>query len=395
MEVPARTPRSIAVVRLDNLGDHVLGAGVLRALKDRYTGAKLAMVVPLNLVELYARCPFVDAIVPLPDFKEYLLRHGSRDYACNTPALAKLLQRLSSAGKFDLVVHSRFSEDYFAAGAICAALAAPGARIVGFRQSRSPLRDYDPNRYYTDLIDAPETMHTAEYASVIASRTIGAHVGASPEIWTSPEDWTRVSVGGSLVPGAFVTVGVGSSQRYKVPSLEVYSRLLNYLVATPYCTVLVGTRGEAGFAEAVRETVSEQQRDRVVSMAGKLLLPELGALLREARLYVGPDAGPKHMAAAARIPVVEIGFVPADYPALSRGWQSAGKCWGPWNTPFRTVHPDSATFWQARRDASRRHQPIPGISTDSVLEAIEGLLAETSKTTPAARARCGRFAPGR
>jgi heptosyltransferase III len=166
-----------------------------------------------------------------------------------------------------------------------------------------------------------------------------------------------------------------------VPSLEVYSRLLHHLVSTPYCIVLVGTQGEIEFAEAIRETVPEHHRDRVLSTTGQLRLPELGALLSKARLYIGPDAGPKHMAAAARTPVVEVCFVPADYPALSRGWRSAGGCWGPWNTSFRSVHPDAATFWQARREASRRPQSIPGISADSLLEAVEGILAETSQAS--------------
>jgi ADP-heptose:LPS heptosyltransferase len=373
-------PTSIAVVRLDHLGDHVLGAGVLRALKERYTGARLVMVVPTAMAELYERCRLFDAVLTLPDSRKYLVqRPDCGEYVADPPSFAKLLQRLSGCEKFEVVMHPRFSEDYFAAGAICGALAAPRARIIGFRQARSPIRDYNPNSFYTDLIDAPESLHTAEYAGVIASATIGAQVGASPEIWTSPEDWVRVSARWRLERGGVVAVGVGSSAPFKVPSLEVYSRLLNYLLSTPYRIVLVGTRQEIGFAEAILETVSEQHRDRIVPIAGQLRLPELGALLSEARLYIGPDAGPKHMAAAARTPVVEICFVPTDYPALSRGSRSAGACWGPWNTPFKSVHPDAATFWQARRETAADRQPIPGISADLVLDAVERILAETSQ----------------
>jgi ADP-heptose:LPS heptosyltransferase len=373
-------PRSIAIVRLDHLGDHVLGSGVLRALKEHYTGARLVMVVPQALVELYARCPFLDAILPLPDSSKYLLRVGPRHYVGNPPALASLLERLSCCEKFDLVLNARFSEDYFAAGAIARALAAPGARIIGFRQSRSPIRDCDPNAFYTDLIDAPESLHTAEYASVIASTTIGTQVAASPEIWTSPEDWARASARWRLVPGEFVVVGVGSSAAFKVPSIDVYAKLLNYLLSTPYCIVLVGDRREMRFAEAIRAAVSEQHRDRIVSTAGQLRLAELGTLLSKARLYVGPDAGPKHMAAAACTPVVEVCFVPGNYPAFSRGWQSAGGCWRPWNTPFRVVHPDAAAFRLARSEGRQRRLPIPGISTDSLLSAVEQILADTSQT---------------
>jgi hypothetical protein len=47
--------------------------------------------------------------------------------------------------------------------------------------------------------------------------------------------------------------------------------------------------------------------------------------------------------------VVEIGWVPEDYPAVSRGDLSAGRCWMPWNTLTRTVYPDKVAFMQARQ----------------------------------------------
>ncbi len=128
-----------------------------------------------------------------------------------------------------------------------------------------------------------------------------------------------MSAGWRLAPGKFDAVGVGSSSPFKVPSVEVYAKLLNQLLSTPY--------------------------------------QELAAHLSKARLYIGPDAGPKHMATAARTPVVEICFVPADFPALSRGPRTAGASW-------------------------------TGISADSLLDAVERVLAETSQPLEPGR-RCG------
>ncbi len=82
---------------------------------------------------------------------------------------------------------------------------------------------------------------------------------------------------------------------------------------------------------------------------------ELVALTRRARLFIGGDTGPLHLAAALRVPVVAL-FGPTD-PAR--------------NGPFRTRsvvlrHPDSPTT------LSHRTEPDPGlmaITADQVIDA--------------------------
>jgi ADP-heptose:LPS heptosyltransferase len=359
-------PRNIAVVRMDHLGDQVLGTGVLRALRTRYPATRLVVVAPADLAELYAPCTLLDQVIAVPDNTDF-----------GTQEMLRYLRQLSSGERFDMVMQPRFCEDYQGAGPFCSALAAPGARIIGFRQSWSPDPGYDPNSLFTDLIDAPDSLHAAEYASLIVSATTGAQISAPPEIWFKGSDWTHVADRWGLEPEQFVVVGIGASAVFKLPSLSTYAGLLSHLLSTPYRIVLVGSGREAGFADAVLATVRDQSDGRITSAAGKLRLPELAALLGNARLYVGPDSGPKHMAAAARRPVVEICWVPADFPAVSRGPNSAGQCWRPWNTPFEMIHPDATTFVDAWQRPSYLQQPIPGISSGALKSAVDRILAGT------------------
>jgi len=74
--------------------------------------------------------------------------------------------------------------------------------------------------------------------------------------------------------------------------------------------------------------------DRIVARAGvsptdlggKLSLRELAALTARARLFIGVDSAPMHIAAAVGTPVVAL-FGP-----------SGEKEWGPWRVPHRVVH---------------------------------------------------------
>ena len=94
-------------------------------------------------------------------------------------------------------------------------------------------------------------------------------------------------------------------------------------------------------------------------------LTELIALTRRARLFIGGDTGPMHLAAALGVPVVAI-FGPTD-PARN----------GPYGTRSIVLRSPSSATTHARRP-----QPDEGmleIGTDSVVAAARNLLAGTSR----------------
>ena len=61
------------------------------------------------------------------------------------------------------------------------------------------------------------------------------------------------------------------------------------------------------------------------SLSGVLSLKELAALTQAAKLFIGVDSAPMHIAAAVGTPTVAL-FGP-----------SGDKQWGPWGIPFRVV----------------------------------------------------------
>ena len=94
-------------------------------------------------------------------------------------------------------------------------------------------------------------------------------------------------------------------------------------------------------------------------------LRELIALIAGARLYVGNDSGPTHLAAAAGRPSVAI------YGATSAAQ------WGPWQTKHRVVT-TGATFRAVRGDklqVASEPRSIESIRVEEVRDACEELLA--------------------
>ena len=114
--------------------------------------------------------------------------------------------------------------------------------------------------------------------------------------------------------------------------------------------------GEAGLALAV-EQASGGAAERIVCSLGQLI-----ALTRRARLFIGGDSGPLHLAAALRIPVVAI-FGPTD-PARN----------GPFGTLSLVLRSSSSLTSQARRRDP--DQGFLAITPQQVIAAAENLLGK-------------------
>jgi len=103
------------------------------------------------------------------------------------------------------------------------------------------------------------------------------------------------------------------------------------------------------------------------SLAGRLTLKELAAVLARARLFIGMDSAPMHMAAAVGTPVVAL-FGP-----------SGADIWGPWQVPSRVITSEH-TCRPCGFDGcggSKRSDCLEIIPVERVLDATLELLEKT------------------
>lgn len=89
--------------------------------------------------------------------------------------------------------------------------------------------------------------------------------------------------------------------------------------------ILTGGPGEV---EIVRG-VAEHLRPGYLNLAGSTDLPTLAAVAAQCQVYICPDSGPMHLAAAVGTPVVGIYALDEDFP----------KRWAPYGVPHRVIRP--------------------------------------------------------
>lgn len=144
---------------------------------------------------------------------------------------------------------------------------------------------------------------------------------------------------------------------------ERYGQVARALVKCGVRSVVNYGPGEEGLAQAA-ETASEG-----AARAFQGSISELIALTRRARIFVGGDTGPLHLAAALQVPVVAI-FGPTD-PARN----------GPYGTRSVVLRNPASTTTHARNP--RTDEAMLGISVEEVVNGAQSLLA--GKTAEAGR----------
>ncbi len=97
-------------------------------------------------------------------------------------------------------------------------------------------------------------------------------------------------------------------------------------------------------------------------------LRTLAALLARARLFVGGDSGPLHLACSLGCPV--IGLYGSTDPLVN----------GPWGVPSRAVSPPSRVYTGIKR-YDRKAGGFAGFDPRQVESAVDQLLGETAGRT--------------
>jgi heptosyltransferase-1 len=241
-------------------------------------------------------------------------------------------------------------------GAIRSALAArsTGAAI---RIGSSQPREGPARMLYTDAIDM-QGSHVIEHALSLASKLAGRaleYVQPSFPVDPTSEAWAdRQSemLGGK--PLVILNPGAGwGAKRWPLESFGVVARAL-------------ADRGMAVLANHGPE--EEALADAVCNSSGGAAVPskcsvgELIALTRRARLFIGGDTGPMHLAAALRVPVVAL-FGPTR-PERN----------GPFGTPNVVLRSPESVNNTTHTD--RRDEGLVSIQPQAVIEAADQLLGE-------------------
>jgi heptosyltransferase-3 len=268
------------------MGDCLLLTGPVRALKEEFPGFRISVLV---------EPAFASCFDGNPDFHEILI--AGAKFSTGTRLLIR---------RFHAIVNLHGGPTSLVYSCL-----AWGKRI-GSEQYRAKWA-------YHGHMPAPlASAHTVE-STMSLFQWLGMRTESAPALRyeSHPKEATRMRE--KLRDRPYVVIHPGSIMGTKRWDARRFGEVARGLAARGLTIVVTSGPGEESFASQVAQEV-----DGTVILLG-LTIPELAELVRGARLYIGNDSGPMHLAAAVGTPTVAV-------------WGSSdSRRWRPWGVEYRVV----------------------------------------------------------
>lgn len=309
----------ILVIQLARLGDIYMSWPALRALRRKHPEAQIDLLVRPRFAGAAVGLEAVDRVLKFESshFFEPLLSETDQTEEA-IARVSEFLQQLSDE-KYDLVVNWSFSP---MSSRVTGRLQRNGAATLGY--SRFPdgslaLRDDLSAYFYAQVgTERPSRIHLTDlFSSMIEMDLVSAD-------WRCPILPQRFTAAEQL-PSSYWVLHPGASETQKRIEPWQWARVIQeysaFHGAESMPVVLIGSQEEFDLGVAIAAQVN---RVPVINLCGQTSLIESFAVLAGARLLVGADSAPLHMASLTRTPTFNISAGQVNFwetgPKSPRSW---------------------------------------------------------------------------
>ncbi len=339
-------PKRILIIRTDRIGDVVLSTPVIKAVRQKYPQAYLAMMVSAVAGDIVAGNPYLDEVV--------LLDKRSRDRGLLG---ALRISRRIKREKFDLaiVLHPTIRAH------LLSFLAGIPQRIGYDRKWAFLLTQKIAHKKQEGL------RHESDYNFDLV-RQLGID-GQNKEFYVpikpGAESWLSqlLERSGIKQEDRLLCVHPGASCLSKIWPAERFALVADSL-ADEYGFKPVIVAGSSDAAQAA--TVERAMRHNVLNLAGRTSLAQLASVLKRSSIFISNDSGPVHIACALGVPVVSI--FGRDQKGLSP------RRWGPCAENGIYVHKGGGCLPCLAHECANGFKCLKNITVDDVLEAARKAL---------------------
>lgn len=339
------------IIKLRHHGDVLLTTPLISALHDYFPGIKVDVLIYQETADMLQNNSQVDQLWKID-------RNNNRESLFNRIVNERQLVSSLRSRHYDLLIH--LTESW--RGATLSRLLHT-KRSIGFAY---PRRDnFLWRRSFTDLVPLPKHhCHNVELQlSTLTALGITPDAAKFPlrlEIQSAARDRVHQflqEAGWQSEP--YVLIHPGSRWLFKCWEDERFAEVIDALTEHGYPVVLTAAPDQRELAMLTQIQEQLIGKGQVYSLAGKLSLAELAAAIAGAKLFIGVDSVPMHMAAALQVPSVAL-FGP------SKVYE-----WSPWLAPTALLHaehwvelphPDSI-------DTNTSERYLSAIPADAVIKA--------------------------
>ena len=283
---------NILIIKIAALGDVILSVPSIRAIREKFPNAKIAVLTDISNRDLFRDSPLVDEII-VCDFKE-------RDSGFK--GFLRVAKNLRSED-FDIAVDLQNNKK---------------SHILSFLSCAPKRYGYDNGKLSfllnRKIKDNKNPINPIDHQARVLGLLGAYNIDKKLELWYSKEDesWVSDFLKSHWIKedSKLIAVSIGSSPRWvtKLWSVEYYVELCNRLAKNfGIRVILIGSEKTGARAE----NFLKRTKCKPINALGKTSIPRLAALVRKCDLLLGSDSAPIHVAASVGTPVVSF-FGPTD-----------------------------------------------------------------------------------
>ena len=369
-EINLAQVKRILVVRLDEIGDVVMTTPFLRELRRNLLDAWITLVVKPSVYNLVELCPYVNEVLTYDWNTRGRFGQLRRHLWAFRLAWRRLLKR-----RFNLAVLPRWDADTYHGSFLIYFSGAPwrvgySENVIDHKQRTNGSFD----SLFTHALEDNTLKHEVDH-NLDMIRFLGGTVQEDRlELWMEEADETfaeRVFKSNSIYPDdLLIAFGPGAWESKRMWPHSNFVELGAWLKTKYDARILVvGGKGE----ESLGQEIQRKLGDAVINVVGQTTLRQTASLLKHCQLHVGNDAGPMHLAAAERVPVIEISCHPLNGSPLH---PNSPIRFSPWGVPYRVIQPGKAIASCSNGCTSAQTHCILGITVERVKEALVELLSQ-------------------
>lgn len=275
----APPPAKILVIALRHLGDVLLITPLVHSLHEAYSQAQIDVLVFSNTAAILEGNPDINRIITTP------LRPTRADYR---HLVSQLFRR------YNLAVITQTGDRPFIYGF----LAAPERVAVVPKKDQKGAWKRHLVQYWTEFDD--ENTHT-----VLQLLKLADLVGAARNYTLSPPQSADNQSTSVLSKNShYAVIHTYPMWHYKRWTINGWVETAQFLQNSGCKVVLSG--GPAPEEIDYVNQIHRQLSPEVLNLAGKTSISQLADLIGKAKLYIGPDTGITHLAAATGVPVIAL-----------------------------------------------------------------------------------------
>lgn len=347
--------QSILCVRLDTMGDVLMTTPAIRALKESRPGRQITLLTSPAGASIARLVPEIDRVIEYdaPWLKATTPRHSSRpEY--------EIAQRLRQE-RFDAaVIFTVYSQNPLPTAFLCYLADIPLRLAHCHENPYQLLSDWTPDPEPHKIV-RHEVRRQLDLVASVGCRASSERLSLRvPESARQQALAALVEAGvGAEQPWLLIHPGATApSRRYSPQGFAQVARLLS--LEGGYLPVFTGGPDEIELVEGIRRAAGVP----TCSLAGRLDLAQLAALISLAPVLVANNTGPVHVAAALGTPVV-------DLYALTNPQHT------PWMTPSRVLNHDVPCKYCYKSVCPQgHHNCLHLVTPQSVAQATHELLME-------------------